>query len=1437
MKTVKTIIIGCLLVLIVLPMTVQAQCGTPTGLTISNISDTSASVNWSYDTALNGIPTRFVLVVTNTATDSEIIYYPTASDRSYTLTNLNSRTIYQVDLAVDVFGCSNVDTVTGLFVTSCPVGGEFLIGEGSETNKNIPIRMDRWWSISQQIFKAVEMDGIDSIFGIKMYMTSGVNRTRQLDIYVDTTSINNYSTLSDYITQDSTKMFFTGNVDFEIGWVEIFFSRPFVVPTGENIVITFNDHTGTAGGNHYFECSITQDNLSLYAGRNGNNNYIDPSSVLSGYSSSVSSVFNIRTNISFLTPCGNSNCLAPVITGTEALSTSVILHWAPGANTVWAVKYRAINENSWSIATNSTYDTFCVIGGLSPATEYVFRVYSICGGIGMPPFSCINATTPCANEAIPFFEDFESFTATTTLFQPCWYRKESNKAILNNSYYHNGIASLKLSRLNDNVLVLPQMDVPVDSLMLDFYCMTTGGDPYLEIGICQDPENESSYIVVDTISAIGTERFEWYNYQIFFDNYNGMDGRIYIRQLLNYPAVYIDDIMVDRIPNCREITSPHFENITGNSVTLSFSDLYSHDNYTIYYGMSDSIQYADSVIVDTNVYEITGLLSDTVYYFWIRGNCINEYGRIDFVGSAQTGCLGSVSITDSTPWMENFEVSYNDFNYQMTNCFWTMGDSHHPELEWQIKYYWNAVPAYSGELMAWLGHTIIGESMLILPTFDFSGITNSAVLSFYYFQYLADENPLKIYYRLGTSGEWIYITDIDTTISQRWVRRTVSLPYSCMAPVYQVAIKGTTGPEAYGVFVDDIRVYSTNSCFASSPTNVSINNITDRSATIRWQGTSPAYVVEYRPKGSWGWNTSTVEGQDSLNICPLEMITEYEVRVSGLCTAFERTDPSEMVSFTTEFCLQRIENNNFIGISDTISYNAVVAGHVGYSYAETLIDSATLSGLTSIYGFEFYVNSDVITPDYSFLIYMGHTIDTVLTQFSYTDSTFTKVYEGHMTFDSAGRRRVWFDSPYEWNGHDNLVIGVHKFYPCAMDTISYAAHVADCNKVYYGGKNSPFGLSSVNTVLSSSQKNASNVVPNLTLLGCQQSVCYKPVISLLRSTATDITLAWYNEGDAIEVEIKKTTDAWLDNHMIPNGHNHTFNALEPNTAYDIRLRRVCDAMAGYYSDWVVVHATTEPLCSVPTALAASDINATAATLAWSGDGSLYELHLWDGAGFDRYYDASASPFAASGLRPNSTYHASVRSICGTADYSDWSEATVFDNICHPATGVSATPNGDAVTVRWNAGERNQRWIVTYGYAGYGRNQRLGYMLVDTNVAVISGLAVGHSYGFRVVAVCGDDWQAGWTGAEVTATVTGEGIDAVDGSSVYLYPNPASQSVTIGGLEGANTVTVVDMNGRESGKWKVESGEFTIDLSGYAKGAYFVRITGEHTTAVRKLVVK
>lgn len=82
-----------------------------------------------------------------------------------------------------------------------------------------------------------------------------------------------------------------------------------------------------------------------------------------------------------------------------------------------------------------------------------------------------------------------------------------------------------------------------------------------------------------------------------------------------------------------------------------------------------------------------------------------------------------------------------------------------------------------------------------------------------------------------------------------------------------------------------------------------------------------------------------------------------------------------------------------------------------------------------------------------------------------------------------------------------------------------------------------------------------------------------------------------------------------------------------------------------------------------------------------------------------------------------------------------------------------------------------------------------------------------------------------------------GIDDVEGSSLALYPNPATTSVTLEGLANGSRVTLLSLNGRECGQWTAVDGKLTLDLSALAKGAYFVRVVSNNNTAVRKLIVK
>lgn len=78
------------------------------------------------------------------------------------------------------------------------------------------------------------------------------------------------------------------------------------------------------------------------------------------------------------------------------------------------------------------------------------------------------------------------------------------------------------------------------------------------------------------------------------------------------------------------------------------------------------------------------------------------------------------------------------------------------------------------------------------------------------------------------------------------------------------------------------------------------------------------------------------------------------------------------------------------------------------------------------------------------------------------------------------------------------------------------------------------------------------------------------------------------------------------------------------------------------------------------------------------------------------------------------------------------------------------------------------------------------------------------------------------------------------SHLRIHPNPANSqvNVSIAGAEGRAMCTILDLSGREvwNGSWDASQSN-TIDLSGFSKGVYMLRVTLGGNSTVKKLVVK
>lgn len=68
-----------------------------------------------------------------------------------------------------------------------------------------------------------------------------------------------------------------------------------------------------------------------------------------------------------------------------------------------------------------------------------------------------------------------------------------------------------------------------------------------------------------------------------------------------------------------------------------------------------------------------------------------------------------------------------------------------------------------------------------------------------------------------------------------------------------------------------------------------------------------------------------------------------------------------------------------------------------------------------------------------------------------------------------------------------------------------------------------------------------------------------------------------------------------------------------------------------------------------------------------------------------------------------------------------------------------------------------------------------------------------------------------------------GVSGLAGGDLRLFPNPATDQVTVCGLRGSETIRVLDIAGRVVLTTTAASGTQSVDLSGFAPSVYFVRV--------------
>lgn len=269
-------------------------------------------------------------------------------------------------------------------------------------------------------------------------------------------------------------------------------------------------------------------------------------------------------------------------------------------------------------------------------------------------------------------------------------------------------------------------------------------------------------------------------------------------------------------------------------------------------------------------------------------------------------------------------------------------------------------------------------------------------------------------------------------------------------------------------------------------------------------------------------------------------------------------------------------------------------------------------------------------------------------------------------------------------------------------------------------------------------------------------------------------------------------------------------------------------------------------CATPHDLQASNVSNTAATISWSADlGNTFDIaYRHDGQAYASHATSQSLQVLLENLEPNTTYHVWVRSLCQgeNSRYSDTLDFTTEPMPCTMPTGLTVSSVGEHnATINWSADEWISSFEVSYGAYGTAADQGT-IVTASTNTFNIIGLQSNTNYQAYVRAVC-DGVRSEWTDPVQFSTLAPDGIDDVSGScSLNLYPNPASGSTTISllGIEGTVTISLIDANGRTLQSETLScSGNCAkaLEVDHLAQGTYFVKVVADGISSVRRLIVK
>ncbi len=508
------------------------------------------------------------------------------------------------------------------FSTSCPNGGDLVIGEGTATNTNIPSYSFYNYSLTEQIFTAAELGGANTFTSLSLKYSG--YKARTVDVYLVETDKETFTSGTDWVAVTAADKVYSGPLcpSGATGWNTMVFTTPFNYSGNHNLVVVIDDNTGGyQNGLSAYVSNAPSKAISIYSDGTDYNPF-SPGS----YSGTVLSV---RNNIMLGVPCDTGSCNAPhmaiALSETEYAATLTFTNVNDDiANPTYGIVYgpQGFDPATAGTTVSPINANSHTISGLSAETAYDVYVYAICAGTDgrmvrynfTTPF-IPNCKVPILSEAGYGASDITYNTAAISWRQP-------GDAPLRWTVRY---AAANFDPATAAESEYTEQTVAASSASLTGLVAGTTYYVYVKATCALSPLDESAWSAVYSFAT----------------------------------------------PTCVVPSNVLVSNVTNSTAEVAWTESGLATAWTLKYGLAgfDPETEGAEVACATTAVELTGLVPYTTYEVYVRSNCTaTDISSWSNAASFRTVCPdgGDVEILGNTASTNNSTPVNNFYNYSYT---------------------------------------------------------------------------------------------------------------------------------------------------------------------------------------------------------------------------------------------------------------------------------------------------------------------------------------------------------------------------------------------------------------------------------------------------------------------------------------------------------------------------------------------------------------------------------------------------------------------------------------------------------------------------------------------------------------------------------------------------------------------------------------------------